>query len=94
MSELPEYSEETDLNVIFEMAVGQNFAGHFMTNIKQMRNFSHLMSQSIPTGYIPPGNPGDSLKKIARGVGIWLLKLPGGREFEKGRDFVESSNCA
>ena len=26
-----------------------------------------VMSQSIPNGYIPPGNPGDSLKKIARG---------------------------
>ena len=29
-----------------------------------------LMSQSIPTGYIPRATPGDSLKKIARGSGF------------------------
>ena len=33
-----------------------------------------LMSQSIPTGYIPRG----LAKKLARGVGIWLLKFARG----------------
>ena len=37
------------------------------------------MSQSIPTGYIPPGQP----------PGISSETLPGGREFDKGGDFVE-----
>ena len=36
------------------------------------------MSQSIPTGYIPPGSPRGLAQKIARG---W--------EFEKGGDYVK-----
>ena len=34
-----------------------------------------IMSQSISTGYIPRATPGDSLEKVAWGVGIWLLKV-------------------
>ena len=52
------------------------------------------MFQSIPTGYIPPGNLRDSLKKLPRGSGFDSWKLPRGREFDKGRDFVESPNYA
>ena len=48
-----------------------------------------IMSQSIPTGYIPPGNPRGLAQKIARGSGFDFRKLPGGREFDKGGDFVE-----
>ena len=61
--------------------------------------FSSVMSQSIPTGYIPPGQPpGISLKNLPRGSGFDFQKLPGGREFDKGRDFVKnegqtSNNC-
>ena len=47
------------------------------------------MSQSIPTGYIPPGNPRGLAQKNCPGVGIWLSKDARGREFDKGRDFVE-----
>ena len=45
-----------------------------------------IMSQSIPTGYIPPGSPWGLAQKIAQGVGIWLLKVAPGPEFDKGRD--------
>ena len=48
------------------------------------------MSQSIPTGYIPPGQPpGISSKKLPGGSGFDFRKLPGGREFDKGGDFLE-----
>ena len=48
------------------------------------------MSQSIPTGYIPPGqSQGISSKKLPEGSGFDFRKLPGGREFDKGGDFVE-----
>ena len=45
---------------------------------ESVRAYAYLMliSQSIPTGYIPG------------------IRCPGGREFDKGRDFVESSNYA
>ena len=36
----------------------------------QHRNLPSVMSQSIPTGYIPPGNPQGLAKKIAQGVRI------------------------
>ena len=45
-----------------------------------------VMSQSIPTGYIPPGI---SSKRLPGGSGFDFWKLPGGREFDKGGDFVE-----
>ena len=45
-----------------------------------------LMSQSIPTGYIPSGI---SSKKLPRGSGFDFRKFPGDREFDKGGDFVE-----
>ena len=49
------------------------------------------MSQSIPAGYIPRATPGDSLKKIPGGRDLTFESCPagGGREFDKGRDFVE-----
>ena len=48
------------------------------------------MSQSIPTGYIPPGQPPEiSSKRFPGGSGFDFWKLPGGREFDKGGDFVE-----
>ena len=51
------------------------------------------MSQSIPTGYIPPGQPpGISSKNLLGGSGLDFWKLPGGREFEKDRDFVENES--
>ena len=51
---------------------------------------------SVNSNWVHPSRatPGDSLKKIARGSGFDFWKLPGGREFDKGRDFVESSNHA
>ena len=50
-----------------------------------------FMFQSIPTGYIPPPGqpPGISSKTLPGGSGFDFWKLPGGREFDKGRDFVE-----
>ena len=49
-----------------------------------------IMSQSIPTGYIPPGQPpGISSKRLPGGSGFDFRNLPGGREFDKGGDFVE-----
>ena len=51
------------------------------------------MSQSIPTWYVPPGQPsGISSKNLPRGSGFDFLKLPGGREFEKDLDFVENES--
>ena len=51
------------------------------------------MSQSIPTGYIPPGQPpGISSKKLPGGSGFDFRKLPGAREIDKGGDFVESQS--
>ena len=48
------------------------------------------MSQSILIGYITPGQPpGISSKTLPRGSGSDFGKLPGGWEFDKGRDFVE-----
>ena len=49
------------------------------------------MSQSIPTGYIPPPEkpPGISSKTLPGRSGFDFWKLLGGREFEKGGDFVE-----
>ena len=48
------------------------------------------MSQSIPTGYIPPGQPqGISSKRLPGGSGFNFWMLPGGWEFDKGEDFVE-----
>ena len=50
-----------------------------------------LMSQSIPTGYIPPGNPRGLAQKACPGVsGFDFRKLPGDREFDKDRDYVEN----
>ena len=50
-----------------------------------------LRSPSIPTGYIPPGQPpGISSKNLPEGSRFDFLKLPGGREFDKGRDYVEN----
>ena len=50
-----------------------------------------LMSQSIPTGYIPPpGQPSRiSSKKLARGVGISLLKVAQGTGIRQGPGFCE-----
>ena len=49
------------------------------------------MSQSIPTGYITPGQPpGISSKNLPGGSGFDFWKLPRGWEFDKGRDFVEN----
>ena len=45
------------------------------------------MSQSIPTGYIPPGN---SSKSLPGGLGFDFQKLPRGQEFDKGLDYVEN----
>ena len=49
------------------------------------------MSQSIPTGYIPPpGNPRGLAQKNS--LGGWDLtseSCPGGWEFDRGGDFVE-----
>ena len=48
------------------------------------------MSQSIPTGYIPPGNlRGLAQRDCPGGSGFDFRKLPGDREFDKGGDFVE-----
>ena len=48
------------------------------------------MSQSIPTGYIPTGNPrGLARKHCPGGRDLTFESCPGGREFDKGGDFVE-----
>ena len=58
------------------------------------------MSQSIPTpnSQTTTNSPGQPLgirsKKLPRRSGFDFSKLPGGREFDKGQDFVESSNHA
>ena len=50
------------------------------------------MSQLIPTGYIPRATPGISSNKIPWGSGFDFWKLSRGREFDKGRDFVENES--
>ena len=55
------------------------------------------MSQSIPTGYIPPlGNPrGLAQKTCPGGRDLTIESCPGGgggREFDKDRDFVENES--
>ena len=48
------------------------------------------MSQSVLAGCITPGQPpGISSKRFPGGSGFDFWKLPGGREFDGGRDFVE-----
>ena len=52
------------------------------------------MSQSIPTGYIPPGiSRALAQKTCPGGLGFDFRKLLGGREFDKGRDYVENVSC-
>ena len=46
-----------------------------------------LMSQSIPTGYIPPGNLRELAQKTCPGVGIWLLKVARGVGIRQGPGF-------
>ena len=48
-------------------------------NFTNTNEFSGLMSQSIPTGYIPPPGqpPGISSKNLPRGSGFDFWKLPG-----------------
>ena len=42
----------------------------------------------------PPGQPqGIPSKQLSRGSEFGFWKLPGGREFDKGRDFVEVLNA-
>ena len=51
---------------------------------------SKIMSQSIPTGYIPPRQPpGISSKRLPGGWDLTFESWPGGWEFDKGGDFVE-----
>ena len=53
------------------------------------------MSQSIPTGYIPPSNPwGFAQRNCPGGRDLTVESCPGDWEFDKGQDFVESSNHA
>ena len=47
------------------------------------------MSQSIPTGYIPPPPRGLAQKNCLVGSEFDFWKLPGGRAFDKDGDFVE-----
>ena len=58
--------------------------------------FSLIMSQSIPTRQLdtsPPDNPrGLAQKNLPGGSGFDFWKLPGGREFDKDRDFVKNEN--
>ena len=50
---------------------------------------SHL-NVSVNSNWVhPPGNPRGLAQKIVRGSGFDFRKFPGGREFDKGRDFVE-----
>ena len=53
-----------------------------------------LCLSQFQLGTSPPGKPWGFAQKNARGSGFEFLKLPGGREFDKDRDFVESSNYA
>ena len=46
-----------------------------------------LMSQSILTGYIPPGNPRGLAQKTWPRVGIWLLKVARGPGIRQGPGF-------
>ena len=49
-----------------------------------------IMSQSIPTGYIPPGNPrGLALKTCPRVRDLTLLKVSRGPEIRQGPGFCE-----
>ena len=55
--------------------------------------FFSVMSQSNPTGYIPPRQPpGISSKNLPGGSKFDFWKLPGGRKFDKDRDFVENES--
>ena len=62
---MPEFNPDAE--------IGASLATRWRTWITDLEMYllaSGIMSQSIPTGYIPRATPGDSLKKIARGVGI------------------------
>ena len=54
---------------------------------------SEIMSQSSPTGYIPPGNPrGLAQKTCPGGRDLTFEICPGDREFDKDQDFVENES--
>ena len=51
------------------------------------------MSQSVPTGYISPGNArGLAQKTCLKWSGFDFRKLPGGQEFDNGLGFVENES--
>ena len=68
----------------------------FLKEVKHLAPTPYTMSTyvSVNSNWVhPPGNPGGLAQKNCPGVGIWLYwKLPGGREFHKGRDFVKIQN--
>ena len=53
--------------------------------------FPEQFNVSVNSNWVhPPGNPrGLAHKNCPGGSGFDFLKLPGGREFDKGGDFVE-----
>ena len=61
---------------IYGHAMDHNFDLPSQTNVSVNSNWVH-----------PPGNSRGFTQKICPGFDFW--KLPGGREFDKGQDFVE-----
>ena len=64
----------------------------FLKKIFGGLSFCDLMSQSIPTGYIPPGNPQKLAQKTFPGGQDLTFEVAWGREFDKDHDFVENES--
>ena len=57
---------------------------------KRALSFFKPVYVSVNSNWLhPPGNPQGFAQQNCPGSGFDLLKLPGGREFDKGRDFVD-----
>ena len=67
----------------------------FLTTMKLYYRISPIYV-SVNSNWVHPlgQTPGIHLKKLPGGSGFDFWKLSGGRQFDKGRDFVESSNYA
>ena len=55
----------------------------------KLGDFYGALSQSIPSGYIPPGNPRGLAQNTCPGVEIWLLKVARGPGIRQGPGFCE-----
>ena len=62
------------------------------TSIKSTVHFYHLCLSQFQLGTSPGQPPGISSKNLPGGSRFDFWDLPGGREFDKDRDFVENES--